>query len=129
MPKRIAAVTVVVPDYDEAISYFCGVLGFELVEDTQVGDGKRWVVVRPGGSVGSGLLLAKARSHEQRERIGDQTGGRVFLFLQTDDFAGDYARYVAAGVRFVEQPRTEPYGTVAVFEDAFGNRWDLIELA
>ena len=85
--------------------------------------------MRPGGSAGSGLLLAKARSHEQRERIGDQTGGRVFLFLHTDDFAGDHGRYVAAGVRFVEQPRTEPYGTVAVFEDAFGNRWDLIEPA
>jgi catechol 2,3-dioxygenase-like lactoylglutathione lyase family enzyme len=129
VPKKIAAVTVVVPDYDEAISYFCGVLGFELVEDAPVGDGKRWVVVRPGGPAGSGVLLAKARSHEQRKRIGDQTGGRVFLFLQTDDFAGDHARYVAAGVRFVEQPRTESYGTVAVFEDAFGNRWDLIEPA
>lgn len=129
MPQRIAAVTVVVPDYDDAISYFCGVLGFELVEDRPVGDGERWVVVRLGGPAGSGLLLAKARSHEQREHVGDQTGGRVFLFLQTDDFAGDHLRYVAAGVRFVEQPRTEPYGTVAVFEDAFGNRWDLIEPA
>ena len=87
------------------------------------------VTVRPGRSAGSALLLAQARSREQRERIGDQAGGRVFLFLETDDFAGDYARYVSAGVRFVERPRTEPYGTVAVFEDAFGNRWDLIEPA
>jgi catechol 2,3-dioxygenase-like lactoylglutathione lyase family enzyme len=129
VPQRIAAVTLVVPDYDEAIAHYCGVLGFKLVEDTPLGDGKRWVVVRPSGSAGSGLLLAKARSHEQRERIGDQAGGRVFLFLHTDDFAGDHARYLAAGVRFVEQPRTEPYGTVAVFDDAFGNRWDLIEPA
>jgi len=127
MPQHIAAVTIVVPDYDEAISYFCGVLGFELVEDTPLGAGKRWVVVRPGGSSGSALLLARAGSREQRKRVGDQAGGRVFLFLQTDDFASDHARYVAAGVHFVERPRTEPYGTVAVFEDAFGNRWDLIE--
>ena len=127
MRQRIAAVTLVVSDYDEAISYFCDVLGFELVEDTPLGAGKRWVVVRPRGSTGSGLLLARARSEEQQARVGDQTGGRVFLFLQTDDFAGDHARYVAAGVRFVETPRTEPYGTVAVFEDMFGNRWDLIE--
>ena len=129
MPQRIAAVTLVVPDYDEAISYFCGVLGFELAEDTSLGAGKRWVVVRPGGAAGSGLVLARAGSHEQRERIGDQAGGRVFLFLQTDDFARDHARYVVAGVRFVEAPRTERYGTVAVFEDAFGNRWDRIEPA
>ena len=127
MRQRIAAVTLVVSDYDEAISYFCDVLGFELVEDTPLGAGKRWVVVRPRDSTSSGLLLARARSQEQQARIGDQTGGRVFLFLQTDDFAGDHARYVAAGVRFVETPRTEPYGTVAVFEDMFGNRWDLIE--
>jgi catechol 2,3-dioxygenase-like lactoylglutathione lyase family enzyme len=129
VPQRIAAVTLVVPDYDEAISYFCGVLAFELVEDRPLGDGKRWVVVQPSGSSGSALLLARAQSEEQRARIGDQTGGRVFLFLQTDDFAADHARHVAAGVRFVEPPRKEPYGTVAVFEDVFGNRWDLIEPA
>jgi catechol 2,3-dioxygenase-like lactoylglutathione lyase family enzyme len=129
VPQRIAAVTLVVSDYDEAISYFCGVLAFELVEDTPLGAGKRWVVVQPSGSSGSALLLARARSEEQRARIGDQAGGRVFLFLQTDDFAADHARYVAAGVRFLEPPRNEPYGTVAVFEDAFGNRWDLIEPA
>ena len=117
------------PDYDEAISYYCGVLGFELVEDTSLGGAKRWVVVQPGGMGSGALLLARAASDEQRARIGDQTGGRVFLFLETDDFAADHARYLAAGVRFVEPPRTEPYGTVAVFEDAFGNRWDLIEPA
>jgi catechol 2,3-dioxygenase-like lactoylglutathione lyase family enzyme len=127
VPQRIAAVTVVVPDYDEALSYFCGLLGFELVEDTPLGPDKRWVVVRPSGPAGAALLLARAESPEQAARIGDQTGGRVFLFLQTDDFAADHARYAAAGVRFIEPPRTEPYGTVAVFEDAFGNRWDLIE--
>jgi catechol 2,3-dioxygenase-like lactoylglutathione lyase family enzyme len=124
--QRIAAVTLLVPDYDDAISYFCGVLGFELVEDTALEGGKRWVVVRPGGATGSALLLARAASDAQRARIGDQTGGRVFLFLHTDDFAADHARYLAAGVRFVEPPRSEPYGTVAVFEDAFGNRWDLL---
>lgn len=127
MPQRIAAVTLVVPDYDEAIAYFRDVLGFELVGDTPLEAGKRWVVVRPRGSSGSALLLARARTAKQRARIGDQTGGRVFLFLETDDFAADHARYLAAGVRFVETPRTEPYGTVAVFEDPFGNRWDLIE--
>jgi catechol 2,3-dioxygenase-like lactoylglutathione lyase family enzyme len=124
--QRIAAVTLLVPDYDDAISYFCGVLGFELVEDTALEGGKRWVVVRPSGATGSALLLARAASDAQRARIGDQTGGRVFLFLHTDDFAADHARYIAAGVRFVEPPRSEPYGTVAVFEDAFGNRWDLL---
>lgn len=117
------------PDYDEAISYYCGVLGFELVQDTPLGDEKRWVIVRPGDPAGSALLLARAASEQQSAHIGDQTGGRVFLFLETDDFAADHARYIAAGVRFVEPPRTEPYGTVAVFEDAFGNRWDLIEPA
>jgi catechol 2,3-dioxygenase-like lactoylglutathione lyase family enzyme len=127
--QRIAAVSVVVPDYDEGISYYCGVLGFELVQDTPLGDGKRWVVVRPADPASSALVLARAASEQQSAHIGDQTGGRVFLFLETNDFAADHARYLAAGVRFVEPPRTEPYGTVAVFEDAFGNRWDLIEPA
>jgi catechol 2,3-dioxygenase-like lactoylglutathione lyase family enzyme len=103
------------------------VLGFELAEDTELGGGKRWVVVRPGD--GAGLLLAEPGDEAQRARIGDQTGGRVALFLHTADFAADHARYVAAGVRFLEEPRAEAYGTVAVFEDAFGNRWDLIEPA
>lgn len=129
MSQHLAAVTVLVPGYDEAISFYCGVLGFELVEDKPLGAGKRWVIVRPSGSTGSGLLLARAASPEQRERIGRQAGGRVFLFLGTDDFHRDHTRYVAAGVDFVERPRTEEYGTVAVFEDPFGNRWDLIEPA
>ena len=129
MGQRIGALTLVVPDYDAAIAYYCGVLGFELVEDRPLADDKRWVLVRPAGSGGSALLLARAASEAQRARIGDQTGGRVFLFLHSDDFAADHARYVAAGVRFVEPPREEPYGTVAVFEDVFGNRWDLLELS
>lgn len=127
--QRVAAVALLVPDYDAGIAYFCGVLGFELVEDTPLEDGKRWVLVRPRGPAGTALLLARAGPQAQRTRIGDQAGGRVFLFLHTDDFAADHARYLAAGVRFVESPRAEPYGTVAVFEDAFGNRWDLVEPA
>ena len=129
MPQHIGAVTLLVPDYDEAISYFCKVLGFELVEDTPLDAGKRWVLVRPRGADGTALLLARAASEEQSQRIGGQGGGRGFLFLETDDFAGDHARYLAAGVRFTEEPRREPYGTVAVFEDPFGNRWDLIQPA
>ncbi len=127
MQQRIAAVALLVPEYDAGIAFFCGVLGFELVEDTPLAAGKRWVLVRPPGGDGTALLLARAATAEQRAQIGDQAGGRVWLFLHTDDFARDHARYVAAGVRFVEGPRDEPYGTVAVFEDAFGNRWDLIE--
>jgi catechol 2,3-dioxygenase-like lactoylglutathione lyase family enzyme len=127
MAQHLAAVTLLVPDYDEAIAYFCGVLGFALAEDTPLEDGKRWVRVRPRGARGTALLLARAATVEQRSHVGRQGGGRVFLFLETDDFARDHARYVAAGVRFLEPPRVEPYGTVAAFEDAFGNRWDLIE--
>jgi catechol 2,3-dioxygenase-like lactoylglutathione lyase family enzyme len=129
MAQHLAALTLLVPDYDEAIAYFCDVLGFALVEDTPLDDGKRWVRVRPPGSGGCALLLARAADRAQAQQIGRQGGGRVFLFLETDDFARDHARYVAAGVRFVEEPRAEPYGTVAVFEDAFGNRWDLIQSA
>ncbi len=126
---HLAAVTVLVPDYDEGIAYFCGVLGFDLVEDTRLGDGKRWVRVRPAGAPGTALLLARAAGAAQRGHVGDQAGGRVFLFLHTDDFARDHARFEAAGVRFTEAPRAEPYGTVAVFADPFGNRWDLVEPA
>lgn len=129
VPQHIAAIALLVPDYDEAISYFCGVLDFELVEDTPLGDDKRWVSVRPRGSVGTALLLARAATREQRAAVGSQGGGRVLLFLHTDDFAADHARFLAAGVSFTEPPRREPYGTVAVFEDPFGNRWDLIEPA
>jgi catechol 2,3-dioxygenase-like lactoylglutathione lyase family enzyme len=129
---RLALVSVLVPDYDRAIAHYCGDLGFALVADKDLGGGKRWVVVRPGLNGlggGSGLLLAKADGPDQQARIGDQTGGRVFLFLETDDFARDHARFLTAGVAFNESPRMEAYGTVAVFTDAFGNRWDLIEPA
>jgi len=127
MPGRLAAVAVLVRDYDEAIGYYCGALGFELVEDSKLGDGKRWVLVAPSKEHGSALLLARASGPDEQARIGDQTGGRVFLFLHTDDFGADHARYVEAGVKFIEEPRYEPYGTVAVFEDLYGNRWDLVE--
>ncbi|MEV3933170.1 MULTISPECIES: VOC family protein [unclassified Streptomyces] len=126
---HIALVTLVVRDYDEALSFYTGALGFELVEDTDRGDGSRWVVVRPRGSSGSGLLLARAGDGEQGERVGTQTGGRVGFFLHTEDFAGDHARMLAAGVRFLEEPRHEVYGSVAVFEDLYGNRWDLLQPA
>jgi catechol 2,3-dioxygenase-like lactoylglutathione lyase family enzyme len=127
VPQAIAAVTLLVPDYDEGIAFYRGALGFELVEDSPLGEGKRWVRVRPPGGHGSALLLARAEGEAQRARVGDQTGGRVFLFLETSDFAADHARYEAAGVRFLETPRQEPYGIVAVFEDPWGNRWDLIQ--
>ena len=124
--QRIAAVTVLVRDYDEAIAYYTKTLGFTLTQDTPLADGKRWVLVAP--ALGSpNLLLAKAANPEQAARIGDQTGGRVFLFLETDDFERDFAAFNARGVRFLEAPREEAYGTVAVFEDFCGNRWDLIE--
>ena len=129
MRGRIALVTLVVPDYDRAIAFYCGALRFELVEDTQMPDGKRWVVVRPKGGEGTGLLLARAANEAQAEAIGRQAGGRVGFFLHTDDFEHDFSGFVAAGVRFLEQPRTEAYGTVAVFEDPFGNKWDLLQPA
>jgi catechol 2,3-dioxygenase-like lactoylglutathione lyase family enzyme len=127
MGSRIGLVTLVVRDYDEALRYFVDALGFELREDTPLGGGKRWVVVAPPGSDGTALLLARGVTDGQRSRVGDQTGGRVALFLETDDFAAAHARMRAAGVCFVEEPRQEPYGTVAVFEDLYGNRWDLVE--
>lgn len=127
MAQTIAAVALVVPDYDEAITWYTGTLGFDLVEDTPLGGGKRWVVVAPPGSSGTRLLLARAATPEQRARVGDQTGGRVFLFLHTDDFRRDHAAYLARGVEFVEAPREESYATVAVFRDCYGNRWDLIQ--
>ncbi|MCA1476640.1 VOC family protein [Bradyrhizobium sp. NBAIM08] len=127
MNQRLSLVSLVVADYDEAIAFFTASLDFELCEDTPLGGGKRWVVVRPRGNPGSGLLLARADGPAQTARIGDQTGGRVFLFLETDDFERDHARMIAAGVRFVRPPRHEAYGVVAVFEDLCGNRWDLIQ--
>ncbi|HZP65890.1 MAG TPA: VOC family protein [Rudaea sp.] len=129
-PQRsLAHIALVVPDYDEAIAYYTKTLGFELLEDSPRGAGKRWVLVAPSRERGSSLLLAKAATDEQRTRIGNQTGGRVFLFLHTDDFARDHAALLARGVHFIEAPRHETYGTVAVFEDRYGNRWDLIEPA
>lgn len=127
MSQQLGAVTFLVRDYDEALAFFTGKLGFALVEDTPLGGGKRWVRVAPPGSAGSGLLLAKAATPEQHAAVGAQAGGRVFLFLQTDNFAGDYGAMVAAGVEFAEQPRHEQYGTVAVFRDLYGNKWDLLE--
>lgn len=127
MNQHLSLVSLVVADYDEAIAFFTGALNFELCEDTPLGGGKRWVVVRPPGSSGCGLLLAKADGPVQAARIGDQARGRVFLFLETDDFERDHARMIAAGVRFVRPPRQEAYGVVAVFEDLCGNRWDLIQ--
>ncbi|WP_342366532.1 VOC family protein [Sphingomonas sp. CFBP 13706] len=115
-----------VDEYDTALSFVVQKLGFELREDTVLTDGKRWVVVAPHGAA-NGLLLARAVGDRQREAIGDQSGGCVFLFLETDDFARDHLAYTQRGIRFVEAPRHEPYGTVAVFEDLYGNRWDLIE--
>ena len=127
MPQTIAAVALVVPDYDEAIAYYIGVLGFELIEDSALGDGKRWVLVAPPGSHGTRLLLARAATAAQLERVGDQTGGRVFLFLHTDDFHRDHALLSERGVEFVELPREESYAIVVVFRDRYGNRWDLIQ--
>ncbi|NWF29298.1 VOC family protein [Streptomyces sp. PKU-EA00015] len=124
----IALVSLVVRDYDEAIAFYRDALGFDLVEDTDRGDSSRWVVVRPSGApAGTGLLLARAKNAGERASVGAQTGGRVGFFLHTDDFARDHARMTAAGVRFLEEPRYEPYGTVAVFEDLYGNKWDLLE--
>lgn len=125
MPQRLALTALLVADYDPAIAFFTEALGWDLVQDVDQGGGKRWVVVAPSG--GSGLLLARAADADQRAMIGKQGGGRVFLFLETDAFDRDHARMTAAGVRFLEAPRREPYGTVAVFEDISGNRWDLIE--
>jgi catechol 2,3-dioxygenase-like lactoylglutathione lyase family enzyme len=124
---HIGLVAVLVHDYDEAIAFYTGALGFTLREDTDQGGGRRWVVVAPPGSTETAILLAKADGPAQRDRVGDQTGGRVGLLLTTDDFARDHARMLAAGVEFEEEPRHEPYGSVAVFRDLYGNRWDLIQ--
>jgi len=128
MAQKIGYVAIVVQDYDEALAYYTGVLGFDRIEDSTLGGGKRWVLVAPRGTAGTCLLLAQATTPEQASRIGDQTGGRVFLFLHTDDFWRDYEAMKSRGVQFVEQPRAEPYGIVAVFVDLYGNRWDLLEL-
>lgn len=127
MSQYLSAVTLLVRDYDEAIAWFTSRLGFRLVEDTPLGEGKRWVVARPPRASKAGLLLARAATAEQAASIGKQAGGRVFLFLETDDFARDHRAMLERGVKFREAPRHEPYGTVAVFEDLYGNLWDLIE--
>jgi len=127
MSQHIALFTITVRDYDEAIAFYTQKLGFELVEDTDLGDGKRWVRVRPSGSPGVAILLARADGPEQEASVGRQTGGRVFVFLETSDFARDHAALVKRGVTFVREPVEERYGTVAVFEDLYGNRFDLIQ--
>lgn len=129
MAQQIGSLALLVRDYDEAIAYYTRVLGFELVEDTLLEGGKRWVLVAPPGGRGTALLLARAADERQRARVGDQTGGRVFLFLHSDDFRRDHHAMKERGVQFTEEPRQEPYGTVAVFVDLYGNRWDLLELA
>jgi catechol 2,3-dioxygenase-like lactoylglutathione lyase family enzyme len=130
MHQSLSLVALVVRDYDEAIEFFIGKLGFTLVEDSVVPEqAKRWVVVSPPGARESRLLLAKASTPEQESRIGGQTGGRVFLFLHTDDFWRDYENYRAKGIVFVREPKSEPFGTVAVFRDLYGNLWDLVQPA
>lgn len=126
MSRRIALTAFLVRDYDEAILFFTRALGFTLLEDSPSGPGKRWVRIGPAGGAGGELLLARAATPEQERAIGNQSGGRVFLFLETDDFARDYARMRAEGIRFTEEPRQEPYGSVVVFLDLYGNKWDLV---
>jgi catechol 2,3-dioxygenase-like lactoylglutathione lyase family enzyme len=132
MAQELGYVTLVVRDYDEAISFFTEKLGFHVLEDSpskdRQGRDKRWVLVSPPGSSGTSLLLARASTPEEASRIGNQTGGRVFLFLHTDDFWRDYRAMIALGVKFHAEPRKETYGTVAVFEDLYGNKWDLLQL-
>ena len=127
MKQYLAQISLVVRDYDEAIDFYTQKLQFDLVEDTDMGNGKRWVVVAPPGSSGCRILLAKAKNSIQLEAVGNQTGGRVFLFLHTDDFARDYAYMQQQGIEFIEEPRYEIYGTVVVFRDLYGNLWDFIE--
>lgn len=127
--NRLFLVSLVVDNYDRAKSFYCEGLGFDCVEDTAMPDGKRWLVVRPTGGNGAALLLAEATDDAQRAAIGNQTGGRVGFFLETDDFARYHRRFTEAGIIFQEEPRHEPYGTVAVFTDLYGNLWDLIERA
>lgn len=127
MNQHIAHIALVVNDYDEAIKFYTEKLNFILIEDTKLSDTKRWVLISPPGNSSCQLLLAKAAADEQRTRIGNQTGGRVFLFLYTDDFRRDYNNMLAAGIEFVREPSSETYGTVTVFKDLYGNLWDLIE--
>ena len=126
MAQHLALLSLLVRDYDEALAFYVGKMGFSLVEDSHLGGGKRWVVVAPGAA-GTRFLLAKASDDQQTALVGGQGGGRVWLFLHTDAFEADHARLSAAGVRFLEEPRHEAYGSVAVFEDLYGNRWDLLQ--
>jgi catechol 2,3-dioxygenase-like lactoylglutathione lyase family enzyme len=125
--RSIASLTLLVREYDEAIAFFTDALGFALAEDTPLGGGKRWVRVAPAESSGASLVLAKAVTPEQLDHVGNQTGGRVFLFLETSDFWHDYHRMHSRGIQFTEQPRQEPYGWVVVFLDIYGNKWDLVQ--
>lgn len=128
MNQSLGLVSLVVRDYDEALDFFVGKIGFELVEDTYIKEqDKRWVVVRPRGNIGANLLLAKASTPEQKASIGNQTGGRVFLFLYTDDFRRDYESFKAKGIEFIRKQAKADYGTFAVFKDLYGNQWDLLE--
>lgn len=127
MKQHIALITLVVGDYDEAIRFYSDKLGFIITEDTYIDKDKRWVVISPEGTGSCSLLLAKAATEEQRSRIGDQTGGRVAFFLYTDDFWRDYKKLLGSDVKFIRDPKKEQYGIVAVFEDLYGNLWDLIE--
>lgn len=127
MKQRLAQVAIVVNDYDEAIRFYTQKLHFDLVEDTPLSETKRWVLIRPKGSLECCLLLAKAANEDQQSRVGDQTGGRVFLFLHTDNFARDYQNLLDQSIEIVRSPQQEEYGTVAVFKDLYGNLWDLIE--
>jgi catechol 2,3-dioxygenase-like lactoylglutathione lyase family enzyme len=127
MEQRIAHLALVVNDYDEAITFYTEKLQFRLIEDTVLSETKRWVLLAPTGAAGCNLLLAKAANEDQKSRIGNQTGGRVFLFLHTDDFQRDYQTMLEKGVEFIRNPTVEEYGTVAVFKDLYGNLWDLVE--
>lgn len=129
MPQQITQIALLVRDYDEAISFYISKLGFTLIEDTDLGNAKRWIRIRPPGSNGAELLLARAVTPEQQSRVGNQTGGRVFLFFETDNFDRDYAAMKARGVTFLGDPRQEPYGTVIVFQDLYANKFDLIQPA
>jgi catechol 2,3-dioxygenase-like lactoylglutathione lyase family enzyme len=126
MKQSIGCVSLLVRDYDEALAFYSGKLGFAVAEDTDMGEGRRWVVLAPRGSKGARILLAKAKNAQELAAVGNQGGGRVFLFLNTDDFARDHAEMLRRGVTFNEAPRIEAYGTVAVFEDLYGNKWDLL---
>lgn len=128
MSQQIGYISLIIPHYDEAKDYYTTTLGFELIEDTDTGDGKRWLVVRPKGSTGAAIVLAEAKTEDEKQMVGNQGAGRVFLFLHTDDFYRDHQAYTAKGVTFLQLPRQEPYGTVAVFQDRYGNKWDLLQL-